>query len=378
MKTRHIQISFILIFCTILLVPLFSTNLKDGAISSAEKRTLAPKPSIKNEDGTINQAYTSDFELWINDNIGLRSPIIETNAKLQYYIFKVLSNNSNMYLGPNGEFNYANEAMLADYQHTNLYTEDYLQAYASSFQALKNNLTKQGIDVYYVQCWDKHSIYPEYFPTSVIQKGNISKTDQMVDALNKLTDITIISPKQILIDAKQDYPTYSVYGDSTHWTQRGAYIAYKQIMSTINEHSNIQYDILNDNDYNITITDQGDTLFGGIHEEDYLEDFTIKSPQAILANDRLTVGADDERHSYRVNPTVSNDTRLLIIGDSYFNEFLVDDFAESFSETIMIWGDHLGQTIELIDAYKPDIVIFEAAERVDRSQAIIDTVDKLK
>lgn len=60
------------------------------------------------------------------------------NARIQYYLFNVLSNNSDNYLGPNGELNYATADMLADYQHANLYTEDHLQEIADSMQYLSD------------------------------------------------------------------------------------------------------------------------------------------------------------------------------------------------------------------------------------------------
>ena len=365
------RIVFCTLFISMITIPLLATNLRKNKISEAENRTLTQRAEIYNEDGTLNPNFTSDFEAWINDNIGFRSQMVVMNAKIQYYLFDVLSNNSDMYLGPNGEFNYATAAMLKDYQHFNLYTEDKLQEIANSFQYINDYIESKGAKFYYYQCWDKHSIYPEYFPNTVLQYGDTSKTDAIVSALREYSSINVISPKQELIDGKEVYSTYSRWGDSTHWTQRGAYIGYLKLMEEINANSPIQYKILTEDNYNITLIDQGATLFGGIHKEDLLEKLEINEPKAVLTNEKLTAYSDDGRHRFFTNDEVDNNTRLLIIGDSYFNNFIIDDLAESFHETIIIWGDYCSDIQTIIDTYDADIVIVEAAERVDRTSGII-------
>jgi hypothetical protein len=128
---------------------------------------------------------------------------------------------------------------------------------------------------------------------------------------------------------------------------------------------------LQETDYIITAPDQGSTLFGGIHRVDNIENFEIKNPGAVLTNEKLTAYSDDKRHRFFTNDHADNNTRLLIIGDSYFNSYIIDDLAESFHETIIIWGEYLSDVQNIIDAYDADIVIIEAAERLDRTGRII-------
>ena len=80
----------------------------------------------------------------------------------------------------------------------------------------------------------------------------------------------------------------------------------------------------------------------------------------------------DSRHSAWVNSSVTNDTRVLIVGDSYVNGYLLSYFAESFSQTFLIWGDYTCEMEEMIEICRPDIVIYECAERVDRSGSICE------
>lgn len=375
---KRLRIVFIIAFLGMIAVPLLTTNLQEGKISDAENRTLASFPSVYNDDGTRNKAFNTGFETWLNDNIGMRSQMVVNNAKIQYYMFNVLSNNSDMCLGPDGELNYATPEIFKSYQHLDLKTEETLDSLAESYQYAKEYLDKKGIQFYYFQCWDKQSIYPEYFPKTVIQYGDVSKTDQIVETLFTRTDINVISPKEELIAGKKDYDTYSKWGDPTHWTQRGAFIGYRKLMDAINKNNGNIYKVLQEKDYNITMQDLGSTLFGGIHKECILENFEIKAPDAELTNEKLTLYSGDQRHVFYTNETVANNTRLLVLGDSYINSFIIDDLAESFHETFIIRGDYISGFEQIIDEYNPDIVIVENAERCDRSDGMISAMQSIQ
>lgn len=367
MYLKIARMVFVVTFLLMITVPLLTTNFRKNTVSEAENRILAQFPERYHEDGTRNREFNEEFERWFNDNVGLRSHMVVTNARMQYYLFRVLANNSDMYLGPEGEFNYATAEMLTDYRHLNLKSEEALDSLAEGFQYANDYLREKGIQMYYFQCWDKHSVYPEYFPDTVLQYGEKSKTDQIVETLKNRTDVCVISPKERLTEEKENYETYSKWGDSTHWTQRGAYIGYTMLMEEINKQNGGRYHVLGEQDYNISICDMGVTLFGGIHKECMLEKFEIRNPRAYLTNEKLTLLGEDGRHRFFTNDDAGNDTRVLVLGDSYFNSFILDDLAESFHETLIIWGDYTGEFEAVIEEYAPHILIVENAERCDRA-----------
>ena len=374
------RIGFSVLFICMLVIPLLTTNLQQDKLSKSENRKLAPMAELYKEDGTLNGKFASDLETWINDNIGLRDWFVVNNANMQFYVFDVLANNSDSFLGPEGELNYATKSMLVDYQHLNLRTTKELEEIAESFQICAEYLEQKGIPFYYFQCWDKHSIYPEYFPDTVLQYGSVSKTDQLVEILKEKTDIVVISPKNELINAKLQYDTYSEWGDATHWTQRGAFIGYNILMSEINQKSNRKYKVLTEEDYQIDITDQGSTLFGGIHKEDYIEKFSINNPKAYLTEEApawLSQWQSRSRTIYQ-NDCIDNEDVLLVLGDSYFDSYLYDDFAESFHKVVFIWGDYFGELVDIVDYYQPTIVVAENAERCDRTKLVILAAEKIQ
>ncbi len=375
---KKITIVFVIVFIAMIGIPLVTTNLKNGTVSEAENRVLTERPHLHNGDGTLNTAFTSDFEDWFDDNVGQRSSMVLANARIQFYLFGVMEGNSDYYLGPNGELNYATADILEDYQHLNLRTDEELDEIADAYQTVSDYLDEKGIQFYYFQCWDKQSIYPEYFPRSVLQNGNVSKTDQVMEVLANQTTINLISPKRKLIAEKANYDTYSVWGNATHWSQRGAYIGYTMLMDAINENNSGKYRFLTEDDYDITWQDLGETMFGGIHKVDMEENFEIKNPQAYFTDEEpihLLSVARSSKQIYQ-NDSVDNDDTLLILGDSYFENYLYDDLAESFHRVVLM-RDNLRYFMEAVDYYDPTIVIVENAERCDRTKTILSIAEEI-
>ncbi|MBE5943305.1 MAG: hypothetical protein E7258_00125 [Lachnospiraceae bacterium] len=369
---------FIFAFWAILAIPMVFADYSSGGVSEDENRNLAKFPDLVVE-GNFNQEFTREFETWFMDHMGYRQEMITANAKLQYYVFGRMLETSEYYLGRHGDVNYATEAMLLDYAHLNLRSEEDVARIGDSYQYVSDWCHEQGIQFYYVQCFDKHSIYPEQFMASVNQIGDVSKTDQIINYLKEETDVKVFSMKDVLLDSKDEYEVYSNWGDPTHWTHRGAFIGYQYIMEGVNAENNNKYPILTEEDYNITVSNQAITLNGFITEEDMLETFVLKDPKA-TKEDVTVMGyyGADTRHSRWVNESVDNDTKLLLMCDSYFNNYLIEDFAESFSEVWLVWGDYTKELDYVVEMYQPDIIIYEAAERVDRSEGMYKFAQKLQ
>lgn len=377
MLKKIYNIVFVALFMAVISIPLIKTNWTSGGVSEDENRNLASAPQLV-VDGKLNNKFTAEAESWFMDHMGLRKDLIDFNAKMQYEVFGRMLNQSNYYIGRYGDLNYATEAMIIDYAHLNLRTETDVARIGNSYQKISDWLENKGIQFYYVQCWDKHSIYPEQFMSSINQVGDISKTDQIINYLRNNTTVNVLSLKEPLIESKKDYEVYSNWGDPSHWSSRGAYIGYRYIMQEVNKYNDNIYDILEEDDYNITITDRGLTLNGFIHKEDILETFFVKEPKAIMV-DKAVMGkfSNESRHGAWINSDVNNDTKLLLVCDSYITGYIVKDIAESFSEVWCIWTQYTKDMETIVEMYNPDIVIYESAERVDRSSLIVALADSL-
>lgn len=357
---------FIVLFLAVLAVPLVLTDWSSGGVSEEENRNLAKFPEFTKE-GQWNETFTGEFETWFMDHLGLRQELITANALLQFKGFDRMLSQSDYHIGPYGDINYATEDMILDYAHVNLWKETSVGNLGQSYQTVSDWLAEKGIPFYYIQCYDKHSVYPEQFTDAVRQIGDVSKTDQILSYLENNTTVAAISLKQPLLDAKAQYEVYSNWGDPSHWTDRGAYVGYLHIMDRLNQDRQTPLKVLQESDYDITVENVGITLNRVIHEDDFVEVFKIRDPQAQQADNSVMGKWQDQYHTVWKNPNAGNDLKLLLLCDSYFNSYLVDDFAESFSEVWVIWADHMEELPQMLEIYDADMVIIECAERVDRN-----------
>ncbi len=371
------NIVFVIVFLSLLTFPIFFAKWSEGELSTSEKRYLAKYPQLLNEHGKYNEKFTSECETWFMDHMGLREQLIGLNAKLQFYVFDRVST-PDFYLGPDGDLNYATKPIIHDYAHLNLRDEKAIKKIGDSYQTISDYLEQRDMQFFYIQCFDKHSIYPEQFMDTINQIGTVSKTDQIMSYVEKSTDVNLISMKPVMLEAKKDYEVYSNWGDATHWTPRGAYIGYRDIMEKINVLNGNKFRVLQENDYTIQKKDLGVTIKGAVHKEDILEEFVITEAEAQKL-DKKVMGewANTTQSGAWKNDKAENDVKVLFLCDSYIFDYVPDDFAESFSEIWFVSAGYIEHIDEILEDYNPDIVIYETAERVDRSDSICKIAKKL-
>ena len=357
---------FLVLFLAVLFLPMLFTRWESGGVSEKENRNLADFPSVTAQ-GKFNPSFTGEFETWFRDHMGLREDMIDANKAVMQAVFDRSLTTSEWKTGKTGDSIYASEAIIQDFAHVNLRSQGDVERIGQSYQVVKDWLAEKDIPFYYVQCVDKHTIYPERFIASVKQIGDTSKTDQIMHYLQTETTVDPIYFKDLFLDSKGQYDVFSHWGDPTHWTDRGAYIGYRYMMDTVCQDTGLPLKILQESDYTITM----ETYTGAKGGSEQIELFTVKDPKAVKS-DVSVMGkwAEDVRHSVWKNPEAGNDRKLLLMGDSYYNNYLIDDIAESFSEVWLVWGDYTGDLPEIVELYQPDLVIYECAERVDRSWAI--------
>ena len=364
----------IVLFFAVLLVPLMFTRWESGGVSVEENRNLAKFPPLVT-DGRFNLSFTKEFETWFMDHLGFREQMISTNKTILKKVFDRSLTTSSYKTGKTGDSIYASDAIIKDFAHVNLRSEKEVEKIGQSYQKISDWLGEKGIPFYYVQCVDKQTVYPERFIESVMQVGNVSKTDQVMTYLQDKTTVNAIYLKQVLQDNRDKYDVFSHWGDPTHWTDRGAYIGYRYMMEQINPDMQTALKVLTQDDYNITYK----SAKGPDNQTEQIEVFTIENPAA-QKTDVSVLGqwASDQRHSVWQNPQAGNDMRLLLVCDSYFNGYLIEDIAESFGEVWLVWGDYTKQIPEIVELCDPDLVIYECAERVDRSADVCSLAKKLR
>lgn len=366
---KNFNVVFIIVCLIIVLLPLVFFDFDNENISLSENRSLSKLPDFSLAS-ILNNSYFEKLESWFNDHIGLRSEIISYKGKLDFYLFDKIDV-EDRFIGKNGDLIYASDEDITNYQGKNLLSQQELNDFTNYYNDIANYFKNKGIYFIYVPCYDKHSIYPEQFMNGINKYSDLTRTDQIVSKLILDGNVNVANIKPKLIEHKKNYSVYGNWSDPTHWTQRGAYIGYLEIMNSVSKKSKVK--ILQEKDYEIKTKKVCVDLNGNCYKNEDYEIFEIKNPKAVeIDNSVLGILSKDESNKAYYNSSSKNQLKTLIFGDSYIWSFLLDDLAESFEYTYMIWNNYfLYNSVEqLVNNLEPDVVILENVERVNLDELI--------
>lgn len=226
---------------------------------------------------------------------------------------------------------------ISDYQGINHYDEATMQAVADKLTNERNQFVNYGIDFYILSIPNKSSVCPEYMPDTIERKDTTSKTDLLMKYLEENTDLNVVDAKATRVKAKKKKPVY--YKSDTHFNQIGAFVTVQALKDKIDRKTNKLRDV----------------KFGKITNH-YSGDLGRLCDMQDTFNDDIQYQLD----SATVNIKNKSNKKILIIGDSYSDEML-NILSQYFAETrtVNIWSFETS----MLDEYKPDIVVWEHAER---------------
>lgn len=350
---------FIMVFILILITPFFVKKFNvDIKPFVDEKRELSKEPL------EITKNYPREFELYYNDNFGLRNLFVNWNSKLKLNYFKVSPNPKLVLFGKNG-FMFYNRSpgdIYASYSNSNLYKKKKLDAVYRKQMKIKKTLNSKGIKYFIGFYPNKHTVYDDLLPFSMKMQivKDTTLADQLVAYFNS-KKFPIIDVREDLISVKNKNQLY--YKFDTHWNSYGAYNGYKSFCKqTFDELKLTPFDI---SDFNITYDKKrhGDlTNMIGISE---MESYYDNSPNFILKNKNkgyktLNTKGYPARTIVTENENCGNQLTLLVYRDSYTTA-LVQFLSLHFKKVIYIWS--YAMDMNFIDKVNPDVVVFNCVER---------------
>jgi alginate O-acetyltransferase complex protein AlgJ len=351
----------ILLFGALLLVPAVA-QLAGMGQSTSENRILAPFPKLTTFKDLADLTRAS--ENYVNDRFGLRSQLVHANSLLHYRFG--ISTSKDVVIGKDGWLFYTADRILEQHTGADIFKPDDLDKWVRQMEADRDWLAQRNIAFYMVAAPDKNTIYPEKLPDYPRPRNATTRLDQLTARLERST-LDFINPKAALLAAKQKNIQVYFEGDS-HWTQRGAFIAYELLMERIRKKFP---DIIPKtiNDYSVSVEEHPAadlayllTLYGDLHYSvDRLEP---RGPKHQLAPAATTSRPGWPWRLSEVRTDLRERPRLLIMGDSFTDYVLGPNFLyETFRDPV--WTHHnLGTfNFELVKELHPDIVIFQFAER---------------
>lgn len=348
LKAKYFNAIFISVFMIMLLIPLAFIDLSGGAVSNQENRVLAARPSfayaLQHPGDFIRQ-----FDSWFADNVGFRESFISLYNKLVAQGQNAyLDGTSIVLIGKDGHhFHSCGNHLIKIYQGKPWLSDSQLNNLSDSLNEINEYLDEKSIPFVVMVCTDKESIYPEYYPDFVIRGLEPTSLDKVVSHLETHTDVDLFCIKERLLQEKENYLLYPKNGDIyelLHYNETGSFFAYQELM----KHIGTYFPALEPfqlEDMNI------DYLVNGSSSVSLKKGFSFKQVDPSFFDDAV-----------EFENSISNLPTFLILRDSYAGWF-INYLPQHFGKTYFHHWNTIERLEEYIETYKPDIVVFETAER---------------
>jgi hypothetical protein len=239
------------------------------------------------------------------------------------------------------------DAALANWRAAVLRARDWLQA--------------QHIAYVFTIAPDKHTIYADEVPQTIVRVGELSRADQLFTALQD-TGLAI-DVRGAEFDAKSRERTYQ--RTDTHWNDRGALVAYQQIIAAVRARVPSTPPAWTRDDYRpVDRIVEGLDLarMMGLTRVMREVDLTLVPLRARRARVVDPAGAAPTGELGRLVTEIDDPSlpRAVIFRDS-FTSPLVPFLSEHFSRAVYLWQNDFDA--DVVKTERPDVVIQEIVGR---------------
>ena len=359
---KKLSISYIAAFLLLMVIPTAAFRLFGSWIDKTnyEQRTLAEKPEF-----SINEinAYPSSYEAYFNDNLPFRTQFIELDSLIKYFVFQE-SPSDRVVLGEDGWLFYNPGGVhynpMADYcGQSTISQEEMVQAAQKLVQA-RDQLAALGKEFVVMLTPNKECIYSDKIPAEYPKAAEETRCDQLVAYLREHTDLSVVYPKEQLLEAIKDYPEYSFYYKTdTHWNYLGAYVGAKALLSELG----IEMPELSE--ISIEKIDYTGDLAGMMGLTKYLNydwDYAVSGYSSGKDVQLEFIGENFSDPTKYLGYTAkdADQRKLCVLRDSYTTA-MTPYLTSMFSESVLL---HRGiYTPELLAEIDADVVVLQVVER---------------
>lgn len=340
-----VRVLFVGLALLVCLVPFLGTFVAPTT-ESTEKRTLAAAPELTNDEGQVNVNLLQDSGMWFTDHFALRNVLVSTDSLVRAKLFHT-SANSQVIIGDDGWLFY--DGTLPDYQGTRETTDRTLDNVAFNLSLIQGYVQSTGAEFRFTLVPNKNTVYGQYMPSRYGTSEEEHDAIRLKSFLEQ-RNVNYVDLMSVMGEAAASGEDQLYYATDTHWNAKGALLGYRGLISTLSgtydDYAGLEW---------ASAEHMGDLesmLYpvGARAEED-----AVLSPEPAYS---FVEGEDVEDASLA---TVSNGSgRLLMFRDSFANA-LIPYLAPQFEEarfTKMTPYD-----LTAVASYKPDVVIWERAER---------------
>lgn len=338
------------VFTLIIYAPLFSP-LPSPTLVWNQEFASQPGFSVARLAKTLVD-FPASYSSYFDDHYLLHQQQVDVLNLVRFHLLHETTF-PNVLIGKQDWLYYTGENNIAEFECVIPFTSKELRAVRSRVLDWNEQLEEGGIRFYIVIAPNKETIYPQYLPDRIKPGVNACRIDQVMREL-QTTQLSVLDLRAAMQTAALNSQVY--YRTDTHWNAAGALLASQEILALLKEDFP-QLTLPSINDYQEETQPFSGDLAGflpadGRFVEQAVSLVPILQPRALLEE-----GADRSIVSSIPGSALP---RVLIFRDS-FTDALIPFLSEHFSR--VVYGFSFIVDLDLVDREKPDIVIFELAQR---------------
>jgi alginate O-acetyltransferase complex protein AlgJ len=368
-KTANLLL-IVLFLALIFAPPLKMLFTKENLRNQAEKRTLAPAPSMPR---SLNElvSFSSSADDYLEDHFGYRDFYIYRYQRELDKRFNQAGLNSKVVTGLDGWYFFNEFGLLNDFQGKSILSPTQLDKWLSYQNEKQAWLEQRGIKFLLLAAPNKQSIYPHYLMKHAMAIKGKSRFEQLLEHTSQQLPSYMLNLHTLLQPEKYKKPLY--YKNDTHWNKLAAYLVFQEAFKNISswfpkESFRTEFEFVQDETGIGGNSGKGGDLTQILMKKNLTETFPqikkFKRCESYIGFPyQLTnITNKDARYSFSRKCRKMN-LKAVIFRDSFFVH-LEPFFSENFREVVYLWKNYDQKNIEEIMTYfKPDVVIEETSER---------------
>jgi len=298
--------------------------------------------------------YPEQLEAYVNDHFGLRSPLVFLHSAARLAFGE--SGSSRVVVGKDGWLFYDTSNVVQQARGADQFTNSELSHFVAVFRKRAQLLRQRGIPMLLVIAPNKHTIYRQFLPDHVTTVSEVTRMDQLVEALDAAGDVDYVDLRQAMQEAALTDRVY--HKTDSHWNAIGAFHAYQEIMGHV-QRLFPGTRILDERDF----TREHETIKGkDLANMLNLQSLLTEESVALRPTSREQLAFGRTGAQTWIGLESSNPLNVLIIMDSYGLR-LFPYLSRSFQRLYRTRSEHLIMPMWMVKEVEPDLVIYEIVER---------------
>lgn len=341
---KKIGLTIFVALCFMLLLLPFAGMLVASSDTTTENKELKEWPQWR-EDENFNLSFLSDMGDYFQDHFAFRQELVTANALLYGKIFGA-STTDQVIIGTNNWMYYT--GTLNDYLGRSIMSERKTFNAVHNLKLMQDYAEERGSQFILAIAPNKNSVYDQNMPYYYVKSEEESNYQKLKEGLEHAG----IHFVDLLSAFRQEEEILYLARDS-HWTNRGAVLAYNQMM----QETSMDYETYETVPYEVRKEHLGDLteMLYPLASEREENEYYQRAWSFSYVND-----VTDAMDVWIETNNPAGEHTLLMYRDS-FGESLLPFFADVFENGY--FSRLVPYNLTNVDVYQPDYTIIERVER---------------